>query len=62
MKVRDLINRLRKLDPEREIWIGYDFPHDVQEPDFVEYGLDDIPSFLKNEIKIKLGDYIHFAE
>ena len=33
MKVKELIEQLSNLDQERDIFIGYDYPHDVQEPD-----------------------------
>jgi len=63
MKVKELIERLSKLDPERGIWIGYDFPHDIQTPHFVEYEefQDYSPSRRIREL-IKEGDYIHYAE
>lgn len=42
MKVKELIEQLSKLDQERDIFIGYDYPHDVQEPDFREFTWDDM--------------------
>lgn len=63
MKVKELIEQLSKLDQERDIFIGYDYPHDVQEPDFRTFKEDDILDyFWDKEDRIKVGDYIHFAE
>lgn len=61
MKVRELIAQLNKLDPERDIWIGYDYPHEVQKPDFVLYDRAEY-HFCENETRLKEGDYIHYAE
>lgn len=61
MKVKELIEQLSKLDQERDIFIGYDYPHDVQEPDFEPF--DPNPRLFSNtETRIKVGDYIHYAE
>ena len=66
MKVKELIEKLSKLDPERDIWVGYDYPYDVQEPDFREYTKDDMSEYFyrgkDKEDRIKIGDYMHFAE
>lgn len=62
MKVRELIEQLSKLDQERDIWIGYDYPYDVQKPDFVKFGRQYLGKYHPNEDRLKFGDYIHFAE
>lgn len=63
MKVKELIEQLSKLDQERDIYIGYDYPHDVQEPEFRVFCEEDLGCcWHQNENRIKLGDYIHFAE
>ena len=63
MKVKELIERLSKLDQERDIFIGYDYPYDVQEPDFRTFNEFDISDdFGDKEHRIKVRDYIHFAE
>lgn len=61
MKVKELIEKLSKLDQERDIWIGYDYPHAVQEPDFEPF-IWDGSIYTRNETRIKEGDYIHYAE
>lgn len=61
MKVKELIDQLSKLDQERDIFIGYDYPHDVQEPDFEQFHPEDC-LFIDNETRLKEGDYIHYAE
>lgn len=61
MKVKELIEQLSKLDQERDIFIGYDYPHDVQEPDFEPFD-PDRSLFSNTETRIKVGDYIHYAE
>lgn len=61
MKVKELIEQLSKLDQERDIYIGYDYPHDVQEPNFILYEPYE-SSFFCLETRIKEGDYIHYAE
>ena len=62
MKVKELIEHLSKLDQERDIWIGYDYPHDVQEPYFKEFTWDDMSPYHPVEDRLRIGDYIHFAE
>lgn len=62
MKVKELIERLSKLDPERNIWIGYDFPFDIQEPMFEEYSGETREIGYINPMEIENGDYIHCAE
>lgn len=63
MKVKELIEKLSRLDQERDIWIGYDYPHDVQEPDFRAFEESDISDYFGyNDDRIRVGDYIHFAE
>lgn len=62
MKVKELIEQLSKLDQERDIWIGYDYPYDVQEPYFVEFERRHLGKYHPNEDRLKFGDYIHFAE
>lgn len=61
MKVKELIEQLSKLDQERDIFIGYDYPHDVQEPNFVQFYPED-RLFIDSETRLKKGDYIHYAE
>ena len=61
MKVKELIEKLSKLDQDRDIWIGYDYPHQVDKPDFVEMDECRI-NHLGEETRLKIGDYIHFAE
>lgn len=61
MKVKELIEQLSKLDQERDIFIGYDYPHDVQEPVFEPFEPDQ-GLFSNTETRIKVGDYIHYAE
>lgn len=67
MKVKELIEKLSKLDQERDIWIGYDYPYAVQEPAFEVFTDEEVER--RNCIyerygipRIKLGDYIHYAE
>ena len=62
MKVKELIEQLSKLDQERDIFIGYDYPHDVQEPNFEPFDPDLYNLFSNTETRIKMGDYIHYAE
>ena len=63
MKVKERREQLSKLDQDRDIWIGYDYPHDVQEPDFRTFEESDISDYFGDkEGRIKVGDYIHFAE
>ena len=56
MKVRELIEKLKKLDPEKNIWVCYD-GYAWDEPDFTEEVVDPIPD--NNEVQ--LGDYYHRA-
>ena len=59
MKVKELIEQLSKLDQERDVFIGYNYPYDVQEPDFEPF--DPQGLFSNTETRIKEGDYIHYA-
>ena len=61
MKVKELIERLSRLDQERDIFIGYDYPHGVQVPEFEIFHFER-SIFSRNEDRIKDGDYIHYAE
>lgn len=56
MKVKELIEQLKQLNPEKDIWVIYDgiYP---QYPSFTELKEDDI-MFTKNA---KAGDYAHIA-
>ena len=67
MKVKELIEQLNKLDPERSIWVGYDFPHRFEEPDFIPMSEERFSEYLSwpddyQEGQLKVGDYIHYAE
>lgn len=62
MKVKELIEKLSKLDQERDIWIGYDYPHDVQEPRFVAFTKFDLTKYHPTEDRMRFGDYIHYAK
>ena len=55
MKVKDLISKLDMLDPERDIWIFYDYPCAALEP-IIEGEANEFDS--KNfKGKVKVGDY-----
>jgi hypothetical protein len=45
MKVKELIDQLQKLDPERNVWIFYDFPCDAFEPWFRECKAEEAACF-----------------
>jgi len=63
MKVKELLEILSQLDQERDIWIGYDYPHDVQVPNFVTFEWEHYRwKFHPVETRLRNGDYIHFAE
>ena len=55
MKVKELIELLRTLDQEREIWVLYDMNY-PQEPNFEE-ATEAVEG--DNERTIKVGDYVH---
>ena len=59
MKVKELIEHLKKLDQERNIWIFYDFPYACSEPDFSEVGEWQADCF--KEEGCAQGDYAHWA-
>lgn len=56
MKVKELISMLQKLDPERNVWIFYDYPCDAFEPEFRECDAEEAACF-KGE-GVKKGDYV----
>ena len=67
MKVKELIDLLSKLDPERNIWVGYDFPYRFEEPDFIPLSKKRFSEWKYGRIdnrygKLNEGDYIHYAE
>lgn len=62
MKVKELIEQLSKFDQNRDIFIGYDYPYDVQEPQFVPFDPEECFYFPRDEKRLKEGDYIHYAE
>ena len=64
MKVKELIEKLGKHDQERDIWIGYDYPHAVQEPTFEVFTDEEVErwSVRYGKPRIKQGDYIHYAQ
>ena len=53
MKVKEYIEQLRKLDPEKDLWILYDYCYALV-PEVEEVTSDD--EFIPDEIKE--GDYI----
>lgn len=56
MKVKELIEKLLKLDQEKNIWVLYD-GYGEDAPDF-EIATEEEVEFLD---KIRVGDYVHFA-
>lgn len=57
MKVKELIEQLQKLDPERGIWVFYDFPCDCFEPDF-SARVTERETFIFDEEGVQEGDYM----
>ena len=57
MKVKELISRLQKLDPERNVWIFYDYPVACYEPDF-SYEATESDAQVFKRSGCKAGDYI----
>lgn len=57
MKVKELIDELNKLDPEKGIWIIYDGYYPM-EPDVDSYVLEeDIDRYKEYNEDIKVSDY-----
>ncbi len=56
MKVKELVSKLLELDQEKNIWLFYDFPWSVSEP---EVGVVDETKVESNnsEYDIKVDDY-----
>ena len=57
MKVKELIEELSKLDPERNIWIIYDGYYPM-EPDVDSYVLEeDVDRYKEYDKDVEIGDY-----
>ena len=56
MKVRELIEQLQQLDPERNVWIFYDFPCAAFEPHFGGIA-DELDVRYFGDRGVALGDY-----
>ncbi len=53
MTVKELIEKLQSLDPERQIWVYYDL-YELQEPEFETWEEE-------GRGEMKTGDYVHLA-
>ena len=62
MKVKDFIEELKKLDQEKNIWLMYDPPFSVSEPE-VEHLVGDNTDFARmfSDRDVKEGDYAIIA-
>ena len=60
MKVKELIEKLKELDPEKNIWVFYDYPCSCDEPDFSCQAGAEAARFFKED-GCKVGDYYHNA-
>lgn len=62
MKVKDFIEELKKLDQEKNIWLMYDPPYSVGEPE-VDHLIDDNSDYAKmfSDREVKKGDYAIIA-
>ena len=58
MKVKELIEILNTFDPDKNIWIGYDYPFAICEPNFELF--KDSWQYTEDD-KVAPEDYIHFA-
>lgn len=56
MKVKELIEKLQGLDPERNVWIFYDFPCSCFGPEFRE--CDEYEAHIFEDEGCKPGDYV----
>lgn len=56
MKVKDFINELQKLDPDKDIWVMYDPPSAVDEPK-VEHLVGGRAEYADMYDEVERGDY-----
>lgn len=57
MTVRELIEHLQTLDPDKGIWIFYDYPCDAFEPYPDGTATSEAEDFFKEE-GVRQGDYV----
>jgi hypothetical protein len=60
MKVKELIEQLQRLDPERNVWVFYDYPCDAFEASFGGIANHEDAAMLGCD-GVKVGDYYMFA-
>lgn len=56
MKVKELIEQLQKLDPEKNVWIFYDYPFACMEPELRECSEEEAGMFTEEGCQPK--DYV----
>lgn len=57
MKVKELIEELKKLDQEKGIWVAYDFPCAIFPPTPDDVADEDYLQYFKDK-GVEIGDYI----
>lgn len=63
MTVKEFIEELKKLDQDKDIWLMYDPPYSVGEPE-VDHLIDDKSDYAKmfSDREVKEGDYAIIAD